>query len=242
MAFTIPVGAVGRAGRPLFSITLASNQNDYSLRTDLINNHGWNGTDPIRADVTIQAGVQVEATSTSGAGFLVEDGFADPTDITIVNNGEIDGKGGSATLAGGTALKVTTQSASNVSISFDNQGEINGGGGGGANGAVGGGATGFHLESGKPFGCVIPCAAPGGAGGVGGTGFGPDAATSGSSGGSGGCCGNCSWACGSAGSGGTPGGGKGQAGVSGGGAAGKSVDGDGNITWIATGTRNGPIA
>ncbi len=222
---SIRVGASG-SNLEVFNFTLTANDTDYNLNTDLVA-RGWDGVKPVGVTCTIDTGVEIESTSTSTPGFEV-DALPEDSVVTIINNGLIDGKGGagggaqSAGAPGGTALDVAH------AITFDNtNGEINGGGGGGGGG---GNATG-HSSDGKS--CVVACNAGGGAGGAG---YGPGAAGSGSGGS---CCGSCDVRCGGSGS---AGGDKGAVGGGSGGAAGNSVVGDSNITWTATGIRNGPIS
>jgi hypothetical protein len=115
----------------LFTSTISSNTTNYNLGTAMTA-AGWNGTDPVVATVTINAGVSVSSTSISNAGFTVPSLPATST-VNVTNNGTIYGVGGSAGYvaggAGGVGLSVS------YATTFTNNGLITGGGGGGGAGA-----------------------------------------------------------------------------------------------------------
>ena len=48
-----------------FNITISSDQTNYNLSSDLQNNYGWNGTDPINVTLTINSSINVYSTSTA---------------------------------------------------------------------------------------------------------------------------------------------------------------------------------
>lgn len=237
---------------PSFSASISSNQTDLNLRSWALSN-GWNGT--VAATITINSGViisgSVEGNSTAA---LTIDGSW-PGGVTLVNNGVIVGRGGTggngrgATVGtaggiGGTALTAS------VAVSINNTGTIAGGGGGGGgagyllppggddttaynNGCGGGGGASSNTiaagGTGGTTGVYFVVGNPGGSGtynsaGAGGTKIGHK------SGGNGGTWG----ASGAAGENGT------TTGYAGGG-GGRSINGNSNITWIATGTRLGTI-
>ena len=233
----------------VFTITLSSDETDYDLNA-AVQALGWNGTDVVAVQLTINGGVQVKASATSSDALTISD-FPTGSFIKVINNGEIVGRGGAggggscggpggAGGQGGDALVV-----SGSEVHVDNQGEINGGGGGG-----GGGGAGETRQWGT---LKVPCSAAScrGCGGNGGAGYGPTTQGGGASGS--GCVGDgCTD---SVGGSGASGGGKGAAGGTGGhggapdgfaggsgGAAGNAVVGNSNITWINTGTRNGGIS
>lgn len=136
----------GKANIFAFSITShTANGNLSSLATSA----GWDGSSPIQC--TVNSGVYVYSTSTSGRGLLVNVAGA-----KIVNSGRIigmGGKGGNAMqgntdggengYSGGAALEIT---AANVTVQ-NNSGAFIAGGGGGGGGSIrygggGGGAGG----------------------------------------------------------------------------------------------------
>ena len=247
----IRLAADGYGKSSAFSGTISSNQTNLNLRSWALSN-GWNGT--LAAIITINSGViisgSVEGNSTAA---LTIDGSW-PAGITLVNNGVIVGRGGTggngrgATVGtaggiGGTALTAS------VAVSINNTGTIAGGGGGGGGAGYtatpGGDTTSYNNGCGGGGGASSSTTAPGGTGGttslsfvVGNPGDSGTYNTSGlggtktghASGGNGGTWG----ASGSAGANGTT---TGYAG----GAGGRSVNGNSNITWIATGTRLGSI-
>ena len=259
--FGVPSGAIsmsngyGKANQ--FAFTISSNQTNANLRT-LAVAAGWNQASALVA--TISGGIYISSNNTGTPALTVNGSF--PGGVTLTNNGFIIGMGGNGgsgannggfTLgngmpgsAGGLALSVS------VAISINNAGTIGGGGGGGGGG-----------------GAAMPCCVPCGAirfGGGGGGGRSSNAANSAgglSYGTSSGGAGTVS----SAGSGsnglkqnttgavantfGGNGGGWGSSGSSGttvtyfggsGGGGGGAISGNGNISWVAFGTRLGSIS
>ena len=241
-----------------FAFTISSNQTNANLAT-LATNAGWNGSSKVVA--TIGSGVYISSNSTGTPALTVNGSFAGG--VELINNGYIVGMGGNGGSAnsgsgstGGTALSVFTV------ISITNNGTIGGGGGGGgaggwgritdgyqafryANGGGGGGgrssaAANSSGGTGGGTGGAGPVSAAGsGGGGATGSNYGGGGYAYGGGGGSGG-----NW--GSNGNGGGTGGHVsgigGGSGGGGGGAGGAAVSGNGNITWVATGTRLGSIA
>lgn len=255
----VPSGTISmnnlRGKSNAFAFTISSNQTNANLRT-LAVAAGWDQTKKVAA--TINSGVYISSNSTGTPALTVTGSF--PNGVELINNGLIIGMGGSGggqTIvgfgpgvdgnAGGAALSTS------VALSVNNAGTIGGGGGGGgASGATynfdvenqqgwlqGGGGGGRSSAAANSAGGASPYGTGNGSQGTvsaaGAGGLAP-AYVYGSYGtrGVGGTGGN--W--GSTGSSGTmtgpwPGG------V--GGASGASVSGNSNITWIATGTRLGPI-
>lgn len=255
----------GKANK--FAFTISSNQTNANLRT-LAVNAGWNQSSKVVA--TINSGVYISSNSTSTPALTVSGSF--PGGVELTNNGFIVGMGGaggvgggvnssgggiagSAGSSGGLALSVS------AGISINNaSGAIAGGGGGGGGGssakftdakgsliagmAGGGGGGGRSSAAANSAGgsrgtSVGTNSAGNGAAGTvssaggGGNGYSLYNVPSGAGGGGGG------WgSSGVSGSqGGTP-----VAGPYGGGGGGGAVSGNGNITWVATGTRLGSIA
>jgi hypothetical protein len=235
-----------------FAFSIASNQTNANLRT-LAVNAGWNQTSKVIA--TINSGIYCSANGTGTPALTVNGSF--PNGIELVNNGFIIGMGGnggagafwastgSPGAGGGLALSVS------VGASIRNNGTIGGGGGGG-----GGGGSAVYTDKG------IDTTARGGGGGggrssaaansSGGAGFNAGGAGTVSSAGSGGN-GQTGLANGGRGGNGGDWGASGAAGASGvgangsraggaGGGGGAAVSGNGNITWLATGTRLGAIS
>lgn len=245
-----------------FAFTISSNQTNANLRT-LAVNAGWNGTSKVVA--TINGGVFVYSTSTGTPALTINGSF--PNGVQLNNNGTIQGMGGGGGIGGTTAGNIPGAAGGggglalsvSVGVSINNAGRIAGGGGGG-------GGAGMVLRFyGK--GQAIPLPGSGGGGGLGGgaggaartyTYYTSNAGQAGTltSAGNGGAAkidsvssGQFNLAGANGGSygsaGGTgPSGSGGQTAMNGGagGAAGGCITGNGNISWIAFGTRNGGIS
>ena len=152
-----------------FNISIASNTDNYNLRNDLINNRGWNGTDVINVNVTVESAVLIKATATSTPAFVAN--LSAGSTLKIINKGTIRGEGGAGG-AGGSYPHNGNQggiggdaiSLQNVATTIDNgSGTISGGG-------CGGGGTGGtqSCETDDPedgcAGCVNRTGAQGGKG------------------------------------------------------------------------------
>lgn len=229
--FTNPVAISDFYGKTgLFEFAIASDQTNANLRT-LAVNAGWNTRFHVRA--TLNPGRWISSNNTSVPALTINGTWS--TGVTFANKGTVHGMGGAGGRSdrdwedntgnpGGVALAVSSTS----SVYIDNgQGVIAGGGGGGGvsfrGDGGGGGQTGLTNAAGGAV--ANPPSAPGSPG----TKNGP---------GAGGRQGSYT----PAGAGGT----SGQSGESSehghaGGAGGAAVTGNSNITWIATGTRKGPI-
>lgn len=270
--FGKPSGAIsmsdgyGKANQ--FAFTISSNQTNANLRT-LAVNAGWNQSTKVVA--TINSGVYVSSNSTGTAGLTINGSFPNGVELinngVIAGMGGAGGKGrswynpytpdtynGTNGSSGGLALTAS------VPISITNNNIIAGGGGGGGGGGNGfgrisstnrycGGGSGGGGRTGatNSVGGIASAQGPGDFGGpfyigsAGGTG-------TASAPGSGGPGGSYSTASGGAGGAGGAWGSSGSNGVISrsqptiGGAAGAAVTGNGNITWVATGTRYGAIS
>lgn len=254
---SMPTDFYGKSN--LFSFTISSNQTNLNLRALAVSS-GWDQSTAVAA--TINSGVFVYSTSTGTPALTVDGSW--PNGVTLNNAGTIQGQGGGGGSGGsagsnvgnggspgGLALSVSS------AVSINNTGRIAGGGGGG------GGGGGIYRDQAPKYGGPFSIGGGGGGGGLGGTG-GSGAGGGGASNGPGGSGnpgtqtsnggggGAGSGAYGSAGAGGA-GGSYGAGGSSGGpcpggapggggGSAGGAVVGNSNITWIATGTRNGGIS
>jgi hypothetical protein len=255
---------LGGKGAPAdFLLTISTNQTNLNLRTLAVSS-GWDQSTKVKA--TINSGVYISSNSTGTPALTVSGSF--PGGVELVNNGFIYGMGGTGANggasdayggqnggsggAGGLALSVSS------AITITNNGTIGGGGGGGGGGrgnqSASGGGGGGGISSvaanssggsaGVNYSGTYGYAGSAGtstAAGSGGSGgywyssdpyFGSTYIAIGGSGGAGGSRG----AAGSAGSGGYGGRSNGS-----GGSGGGAVSGNSNITWVATGTRNGSI-
>jgi hypothetical protein len=217
----------GKANAFGFNIAIAANTQNYNLKDAAIA-AGWNQTTALNATVTVNSGVVVGSASTGSYAFDTGVTFPAGSSLKLINNGTIIGRGGNgghngtpnvATPggAGGPALRAQ------VPISITNNGRIAGAGHGGASGY--GSGTGDSNAAGPGGGGA---GSPGGSGGGVYWGYTWQAAASGSllSGGGGGA--GSGW-----GSAGSPGGEVGSSGA--------ATSGNANITWVATGTRNGAL-
>ena len=206
----------------VFNFTISANLSAASNLRTLAINAGWNTVDKVIC--TINSGVYILGPTANATGLTVNGSF--PNTVELVNNGAIyggfgaSGPGGTPLNGvdggpGGTALLVS------VPITITNNGTIAGGGGGG-------GGDGGNRDI---TGTVNTNGSDGGNGA-----YGPFLKVD-----RGGPLGTA----GTAGTTGTPGldifGGYNATSPGAGGAAGKSVNGNSNITWAATGTRIGPI-
>lgn len=256
----------GKSSQFAFSIT--STQTNANLRT-LAVNAGWDQSTAVVA--TINSGVRMTSNTVGTPGLTINGAWPGGIELvnngTIVGrggNGGAGGRGGtgpatifdatngSAGSAGGLALTIS------VPVSIRNNGTIAGGGGGG------GGAGGYGAPAGTPKDPRWNKYGGGGGGGgrssstnsSGGAG-GPSSFVSGSAGGTGTFSAAGGGGNGGAGSNqrGGVGGGWGSSGSpglryfnlptakpgGGGGGAGPATSGQANVTWLATGTRLGPL-
>lgn len=248
-----------------FSFSITSNASQVNLRSTAVS-AGWDGSSQLLA--TINSGVIIYSGSTGTPAMTIDGSY--PGGVTLTNNGTILGKGGqggsvasstcncscctdgqtTAGSAGGTGLSISSA----VTINNAN-GRISGGGGGGGpggqvnawnqpgaagGGGIGNGAGGTAGWGGSGNGSAGTLTSAGGpgnrcictegtylAGGAGGAGGSYGA--SGSSGGPAQCGGNTN----------CPAGPNREAKA--GGAGGAATSGQSNVTWTATGTRNGTV-
>lgn len=229
-------------------VVIPLNLTSPTFNYDVFNNRGGSYVAGISdIIVTVPSGVRVGATATDGFAMLVPNSFSPTDTVTIVNSGVIQGMGGNGGdsqyaaqttgnpgFVGGGALWV------NRPTSIQNNFVIAGGGGGG------GGGSGWTPYKGSPG---WGGGGGGGAGyntGAGGGGGYPGSAGTFDTGGAGnpgdfqGIAGGTGGALGAAGAGGAPTGGHNPRPGGAGGPAGFYVTGGWNVTWLATGTRNGP--
>jgi hypothetical protein len=219
---------------------------DVNLRTAAVN-AGWNQTSLVIATNT----GTIQSSSTGTPALTISGSF--PNGVSLINNALIVGRGGNGGTGGvsgavnGTAgAPAGTAISASVPVSITNNSTVAGGGGGGGGGGLaqnsggpgGGGGGGIGVSAGGP--------APA-AGGVTATPGSPGTTTAAGSGGAGrtdprGSTGGRGGDGGGYGSSGATGGtsGFGRPG-SGGGSAGPATVGNSFITWVATGTRLGPL-
>jgi len=251
----------------VFAFTLAAGT-DVNLRTQALA-AGWPGSGAVQA--TINPGTTIQASSTSAYALTINGSW--PGGVTLINNGEVKGRGGNggnggnspapgntpgiAGLIGGPALLVSSAATINNASGAIRGGGGGGGGGGAArravrnltNAAGGGGGGGIGVATGGTGGTASGgiSGSPGspggaglisslGAGGAGGSNPGGNYGGAGGNGGSYGSAGNP----GAAGAAPFPGGSVSGGNVGGG--AGTAVNGYSLVTWISTGTINGPTS
>lgn len=114
------------------NLTIASNTQNYNLRSAAVA-AGWNQSDPLITVVTINSGIEVTSGSTGSYAFDTGSAMPAGSDVTLINNGTIAGKGGNGGVdgaggSGGPGLRVQT------AIKITNNNVIAGGGGGGGQG------------------------------------------------------------------------------------------------------------
>lgn len=138
------------------NFTITSSTNNFNLKAAALA-AGWDGTTILQSTVTVNSGVYIGSTSTSTAAFDTGTGFPSGSQLSLINNGYIVGKGGNGggsdsatnyyygtsgcnaiwlvswsgrTDGGSGGLALNAQTA----ISITNNGTIGGGGGGGGGG------------------------------------------------------------------------------------------------------------
>jgi hypothetical protein len=241
----MPIGAAKLRANQLLVLHVTASVNNLNLRTRA-NAAGYSGSGA--ATIYIDTGVIIGSTTTATAG-LIPGTWPSGVTVTLINNGSIRGKGGAGgngnlpASAGGTALSAT--GISGYTFSVDNtSGTIRGGGGGGPGGGDGdygsaGGGGGGQGDGGGAGGIGSPDIGYGAGGnGSAGTNAGAGSGGGGMGGGANGANGGAFGTAGSPSYAGDPYSGIAYAG----GAAGNSVTGTANITWIAVGTRTGPVS
>jgi hypothetical protein len=142
----MPTNFYGKIYRYPFSQTISSNTANYNIKSAALS-AGWNGTTPLAASVTINAGVYVYSAATGAYAFQTGVTFPANTTLALTNNGTILGCGG----AGGTGyclgvgyvnIAPTAGGAGGPAmllqqaITITNNGIISGGGGAGGGGAA----------------------------------------------------------------------------------------------------------
>jgi len=113
-----------------FNLTSSVQANGTDLST-LATSAGWDGTVPII--MTVNSGVYIRSLTSTQPALTI-----DVAEAEVINNGAIFGYGGSASGAGGHAIKINALST----IVTNNSGAFIAGGGGGGGGTGGGGGAG----------------------------------------------------------------------------------------------------
>lgn len=237
----------------IFNYVIAANTLNFNLKTAAIA-AGWNQVMPLKATVTVNAGVYVGSSSPATYAFDTGTTFPFGSTLDLINNGAILGRGGhgansdvrftnTAGESGGPALRAQAP------IAVTNNGIIGGGGGGGGSGGVdvpgssyasndapnggkGGGGRGHLGGAAGIFTWGTPPITGETAGTTTTSGVGSPGYAGSGTGGNGGTLGAAGTA-GSSAAGGAPGGAAGYGGA--------CTNGNANITWVATGTRYGTL-
>jgi hypothetical protein len=226
----------------VYNHVIAANTTNFSMRATALAN-GWNGVVPLRMTTTINSGVVVGSTSEATYSFDTGAPFPVGSELSVVNNGTIAGKGGNggsgsvqASVRGGAGISGGPALRAQVTLSLTNNGTIGGGGGGGGGGSF----SGYNGEDGSPIvggngggGAGNAVGSPGGTLMNGGNGI-QGGNAGGNDGGRGGALGNSGL------SGLTASGGAWGLGGNGG-SAGVAIQGNSNIAWLVNGTRLGAI-
>lgn len=221
----------------VFNYVIAANTSNFNLRAAAVA-AGWNQIAPLKATVTVNAGVYVGSPSTGAYAFDTGATFPAGSSLALINNGTICGGGGAGGYGGtpgspngGNGGGGGTAFRAQAAISITNNGLIAGGGGGGGGG-------GYQTSSGYPDYL-------GGANGIaGGPGAGtPSGGTFTTTGGNLGGASGGGWAAYGGNGASPPDIGGGPSGIGGtGGPGGSCTSGNANITWVTTGSRYGAVS
>ena len=226
-----------------FAFTISSNYSTPQNLATIAAAAGWNGNDYL----VVTNNAIISSNTTGTAALTISGSF--PNGILFINNGTIVGMGGRGGAAPGVGQPGGNALAVSSSVTINNAGTIaGGGGGGGSSGSFG--WCGTVLTTAGGAGASGLTQSLGGASNGVRTGDGYPSSLSGSMysipGGSkqDGACGVLNNPSGAGGTWGQPGVTTPYYHVAGyaGGAAGNAVIGSNNVTWLATGTRYGPIA
>ena len=121
-----------------FNAIIASNILNYNLKNSAIAG-GWNQTSPLVATITVNSGIYVGSSTIATPSFTTGSTFPTGSQLTLINNGYIIGRSGTAGAggimptgsgSGGGAGGVAITAA--YALSITNNSIIGGGGGGGA--------------------------------------------------------------------------------------------------------------
>lgn len=128
--------------------TISALATNYNMKSVAIA-AGWNQVTPLIMTVTVETGVIIGSTSTSDYAFTTDSGFPDGSQLSLINNGFIVGKGGNggkgadahnlngAKFAGAPGNNGGPGLGVVHSLRVTNNGTIAGGGGGGGGGSSG---------------------------------------------------------------------------------------------------------
>lgn len=132
----------GTAKAVAFAASIQSNQQQLNLRSWALAN-GWNGSSA--ATITILGNVYIWSDDTGVAGLTIDGSW--PGGITLINNGYIMGKGGSAPPGNGSGYSANGNPGGpaislGTSVTIQNNSYVGGGGGSGASSYIGTGGGG----------------------------------------------------------------------------------------------------
>ena len=131
-----------------YNYTIPANTNNFDLRKAIVD-AGWNQVQPVNATLTIAIGIYVTSISTGSYAVYISPAFPAGSNLTLINNGYIIGKGGNGGTGGSTGTMTLTGAKGvagyngnaggpalyvGYSTSITNNGLIGGGGGGGGGG------------------------------------------------------------------------------------------------------------
>jgi hypothetical protein len=147
-AIRLAADGYGKTRAFVFEPTIAVNTANYNIKAAAVA-AGWDQIRPLKATVTVNAGVYVYSTSTGAYAFDTGATFPAETTLALINNGTIIGMGGAGSAgdwnntdpypryyvygtpaAGGPAL------IAQYALTVTNNGVIGGGGGGGGSGGA----------------------------------------------------------------------------------------------------------
>lgn len=221
------------------NLTVLTDSFNFNMKAAAIN-AGWNQITPLSMTVTVNSGIKIGSTTASSVSFDTDQGFPVGSNLNLINNGSILGIGGEGGIgtdgyrdqteaSTGTVIiypttrgfKGGTSLQAQVPLNVTNNGVIAGGGGGGSGNYVRYELNEYGFKQGEK--------------GAGGQGYQGGKGLGGAYDGTHLAPGTTPANYGNGGALGLPGGGNMP------GAAGNAVVGNSFITWVATGTRQGPI-
>jgi hypothetical protein len=139
---TLPTDFYGKSLAFVYNATIASDTANYDMYADAVA-VGWNQTAPLRMTVTVNSGVNVYSNSVGSYAFSTNTGFPSGTILTLINYGNIVGRGGDGGTGGGPRSAGSGGGSAGpglyagYTITVYNYGAISGGGGGGGGGGSG---------------------------------------------------------------------------------------------------------
>jgi hypothetical protein len=138
----LPTDFYGKSLAFVYNPTIASDITNYDMYADAVA-AGWNQTAPLSMSVTVNSGVNIYSTSVGSYAFSTNTGFPTGTTLTLINYGNIVGRGGDGGQGGGPRTAGYGGGSAGpglyagYTITVYNYGAISGGGGGGGGGGAG---------------------------------------------------------------------------------------------------------